>query len=354
MSRFLSERYRSLEPYTPGEQPKCDGLIKLNTNENPFPPSPGVTDAINSAELGKLNLYPDPEAKDLIEAASRYYGVPENMIMAGNGSDELLAFSFMAFQKNGRIAFPDISYGFYEVYAGIFGATALKIPLDDSLKVNIDDYCGAEAMIVLANPNAQTGTAVGLDEIEKVLKTNENSVVLVDEAYVNFGAESSLQLTQKYDNLLVIQTFSKARNLAGGRVGLAFADSEIIKDLNKIKYSFNPYNLNRLSILAAVASINDDEYFKSCVGQITDTRKIFVGGMEELGFFALPSLANFVLVRHDKISGAEFYRELRERNILVRHFNDRRIADYVRITIGGREDMAALTEAAREILARRD
>jgi len=353
MSRFLSEKYSALEPYTPGEQPKAAGLIKLNTNENPFPPSPKVMEAIGSAEVNKLNLYPDPEAGELIKAASRYYGIPENMIMAGNGSDEILAFSFMAFQKNGRIVFPDISYGFYEVYAEVYGAKASKIPLDDNLAIKIEDYYNAEAMVVLANPNAQTGTAIDLEDIEKALKTNENSLVLVDEAYVNFGAESGLQLIGKYDNLLVIQTFSKARNLAGGRIGLAFADAEIIKDLNKIKYSFNPYNVNRLSIIAAVASLNDNEYFEGCVGEIQDTRKIFTGHMERLGFHVLPSLANFVLARHDKISGEEFYRALREKNILVRHFNDRRIVDYVRITIGRREDMAALVKAAEEILARR-
>ena len=351
MSRFLNEKYRALKPYKPGEQPQGQKLIKLNTNESPFPPSPKVIEAVRSVEVGKLNLYPDPEAKGLIKALSEYYNIPEGMIMAGNGSDELLAFSFMAFQNDGGVAFPDISYGFYEVYAEIFGAEAAKIPLDRDLKINIEDYFDAGRMVVIANPNAQTGTAVSRSDIEKVLKTNKNNVVLVDEAYVNFGAESSLQLAEEYDNLLVIQTFSKARNLAGARVGTAFANEEIIKDLNKIKYSFNPYNLNRLSILAAIAAVNDDEYFTACMEEIKKTRREFVEDMEKLGFKVIPSLANFVLVRHDKIGGEELYKALRDRNILVRHFGNERIKDFVRITIGNKEEMGALAAAAKEMLA---
>ena len=352
MSRFLHDKYGSLRPYTPGEQPAGAGLIKLNTNENPFPPSPKVIEVIRSAEADKLHLYPDPEAKTLIKAVSSYYDIPENRIMAGNGSDELLAFSFMAFAKNDKVIFPDISYGFYEVYAQVFGVKAKKAPLTEDLDVKIEDYFDADSLVVLANPNAQTGTVAGPDKIEEVLKSNEENLVLIDEAYVDFGAESCLPLIKKYDNLLVIQTFSKARNLAGGRVGMAFANEKIIEDLNKIKYSFNPYNLNRLSILAATAAIEDNEYFEACIREIKKIRKEFVLEMEKLRFYIVPSMANFVLARHELISGEAFYKALRERNILVRHFQDERIKDYVRITIGNREEMEALVFAAKKILSK--
>jgi len=352
MSRFLDKKHEALKPYTPGEQPQNVNLIKLNTNENPFPPGPKVIGALSDAESSKLNLYPDPEVGVLIKAASEYYGVPEGMIVAGNGSDELLAFSFMAFSGGGSVYFPDISYGFYRVYAEVFGASARLIALDDNLMINIEDYYNADGMIVIANPNAQTGTAVTRREIERVLKNNENNLVLIDEAYVDFGAESSLRLIDEYDNLLVIQTLSKARNLAGARVGMAFGSEEIIRDINRIKYSFNPYNLNRLSILAGAAAIRDREYFDGCIGKIKDTRKKFVEDMEGLGFSIVPSLANFVLAHHDKISGEEYYRALRSRNILVRHFSDERIKDYVRVTIGREDEMEALISATKELLGK--
>jgi len=351
MSRFLNARYDKLEPYVPGEQIQKDKLIKLNTNESPFPPSPKVTEAINSFETKRLNRYPDPEAKELIKAVAGFLNISEKNIMAGNGSDELLAFSFMLFQnENKKIYFPDISYGFYKVYAEIYGAYASYIALDDDLMVNPGDYCDLDGMIVIANPNAQTGGAIPRTDVEKILKANRNNLILIDEAYVNFGAESSLKLIEKYDNLLVIQTFSKDRNLAGARIGLAFANEEIIADLKKAKYSFNPYNLNRLSILAGAASVGDNEYYESCLEKIIATREKFIKDIEALGFFVIPSLANFVLARSDKISGGDYYRELKEKNILVRHFGDERICDYVRITIGNDEEMEALIAATAEIL----
>ena len=351
MSRFLNGGYGSLKPYVPGEQPQTSGLVKLNTNESPFPPSPKVIEAISAAEAEKLNRYPDPEETALIRAASGACGLPCDMIMAGNGSDELLAFSFMIFQGGGgKVYFPDISYGFYKVFAETFGASPRMIATGDDLMINAEDYSGLDGMIVLANPNAPTGAAISRADVEKILKTNGDNLVLIDEAYVNFGAESSLQLTLEYDNLLVIQTFSKDRNLAGARIGLAFGDKEIIGDLKKIKYSFNPYNLNRLSILAGVAAINDKEYYEICLGKIKKTRKEFVKNMEGMGFSVIPSFANFVFARHDKISGADYYRELRRKNILVRHFDDARIDDYVRITIGKDEEMEALIAATKQIL----
>jgi histidinol-phosphate aminotransferase len=351
MSRFLNSKYEKLTPYTPGEQLQREGLIKLNTNESPFPPSPRVMEVINSAETGKLNLYPDPEAGLLTKAASKVYNIDENMIIAGNGSDELLAFSFMIFQnRNKKIYFPDISYGFYKVYAEVYGAKIRYIALGKKLKLNPDDYCNLDGMIVIANPNAQTGAAITRADIEKILSTNKNNLVLIDEAYVNFGAESSLQLIDKYDNLLVIQTFSKDRNLAGARVGLAFANEEIIADLKKIKYSFNPYNLNRLSILAGAAALEDEEYYVSCREKIKKTRERFAKEMAYFGFDIIPSLANFVLAEHYKVPGADYHMALKQRNILVRHFDEARIRDHVRITIGSEEEMAVVIEATENIL----
>jgi len=353
MSRFLSDKYQMLKAYTPGEQPREAGLIKLNTNESPFPPSPKVIEAIDSSASAGLNRYSDPDAAWLVKAISRYYNISENRIIVGNGSDELLAFSFMIFQnQNRKIYFPDITYGFYKVYAEVFGADARRLRLNDHLTIDIEGYFNLDGTIVLANPNPPAGTAVSCANVENILKTNKNNLVIIDEAYVNFGAESGLQLIEKYDNLLVIQTFSKDRNLAGARIGMAFGHEEIIKDLHKIRYSFNPYNLNRLSILAGAASVSDKGYYEMCTEKIKAVREKFVSDMENLGFFIIPSLANFVLVRHDKISGYDYYIALKEKNILVRYINEKRIGDYVRITIGSEEDMEALTEATKEIFDR--
>lgn len=351
MSRFLNSKYNTLKPYAPGEQPQNPGLIKLNTNESPFPPSPKVIEAITALEMNKLRLYPDPESSMLVKAISKYYDIPKNRITVGNGSDELLAFSFMLFQnENRKIYFPDITYGFYKVYAEVFGANAEVKPLDDNLMIDPKDYCNVDGTIVIANPNSPTGAVLSLDDIEKILKANKNNLVIIDEAYVNFGADTSVPLIDKYDNLLVIQTFSKDRNLAGARIGMAFGHEEVIKDLNKMKYSFNPYNVNRFSMLAGTASIEDKAYFDACTETIQQTRQEFVKDMEALGFFIVPSLANFVLVKHHQISGADYYQVLKDKNILARHFENERIKDYVRITIGQKEDMDALVSATKIIL----
>ena len=351
MSKFLSKQYEALTPYTPGEQPKIQGLIKLNTNESPFPPSPEIAKALNADEINKLNLYPDPEATVLVKAISKHYNIAESRIAVGNGSDELLAFSFMAFQNESRnICFPDISYGFYKVYAQIYGANAKLVKLNDNLEVDPIDYVKMPGTIVIANPNPPAGTALSCVEIEKILITNKDNLVIIDEAYVSFGAQTSVPLIEEYDNLLVIQTFSKDRNLAGARIGVAFGQEDIISDLNKMKFSFNPYNLNRLSILAGAASIEDNKYFESCVEKIKKTRQEFVENMTALGFYIIPSFANFVLAKHDKISGAEYYKKLRDRNILVRHFENERIKDYVRITIGTKEQMDELINATKQIV----
>ena len=342
MSRFLKVGLREMKPYAPGEQPKDSRIIKLNTNESPYPPSPKVIEAINREEAEKLNLYSDPEAKELVEAAAEYYCVEKDQIMAGNGSDELLAFSFMAYGT--KVYFPNISYGFYKVYGQIFGEKITMIPLDKDLKINASDYYNLDGTVVIANPNAPTGIALTKDEIEQIIIRNNNNLVIIDEAYVDFGAESVVCLVGQYDNLLVIQTLSKSRSLAGARIGMAIGNKDIIGDLKNIKYSFNPYNLNRLSIAAGAAAFKDKDYFENCCGKIMDTRERFVKDLESSGFEVLPSKANFVFAKPPGISGEEYFQKLRKNNILVRHFNELLIKDYVRITIGTDEEMKAIRE----------
>jgi len=355
MSRFLNSRYETLEPYTPGEQPKVAGkLIKLNTNENPYKPAPEVIEAINDEELNRLKLYSEPAASVLTDAIAEYYGIDGNQVIAGNGSDEILAFIFMAFQgESGRIYYPEISYSFYPVYCDIFGAEGVKVPLADDFSVNISDYFGVDGTIVITNPNAPTGMALSLEQIEEILKKNSNNLVVIDEAYVDFGAQSAVSLIDDYDNLLIVQTLSKSRSLAGARVGFAMGNSETIADMNRIKFSFNPYNLNRLSIIAGAAAMKNRAYFTETRKKIMETRESFVDRMKGMGFEVLPSKANFVFARHDEISGEEYFTKLRKYNIIVRHFSNEKISDYVRITIGTPQEMAALTDATAEILGQR-
>lgn len=355
MSRFLNSRYSALEPYTPGEQPKVTGrLIKLNTNESPYPPAPGVLEVINNQELQKLRLYSDPAASELTAAIADFYGLKQEQVMVGNGSDEVLAFIFMAMRgSNDVIYYPEISYSFYPVYCDIFHAHGVKVPLREDFSIGASDYFNLDGTIIITNPNAPTGRALTLDEIESILINNEENLVVIDEAYVDFGADSAAGLIDRYDNLMVVQTFSKSRSLAGARIGFAMASSEIIADMNKLKFSFNPYNLNRLSILAGTEAMKDREYFEDTRSRIMETREKFVDEMREMGFTVLPSKANFVFAASDRISGEEYFRELRKYNIIVRHFSDSRICNYVRITIGTPEEMKSLTDATRQILSKR-
>ncbi|MDO4545199.1 MAG: histidinol-phosphate transaminase [Bacillota bacterium] len=354
MSRFLNGRYGGLEPYTPGEQPKVPGrLIKLNTNENPYPPAPGVSKVLqwDPETAEQLKLYSDPEAAELVGAIAEYYGLETHQVMVGNGSDEILAFAFMAFQpENGRIYFPEISYSFYPVYCDIFGAKGMKVPLRDDFTVCPSDYYGAEGTIVITNPNAPTGMALSLGEIESILDANRNQLVIIDEAYVDFGGESAVSLLDGHDNLLVVQTFSKSRSLAGARIGFAMGHEDVIADLNKIKFSFNPYNLNRLSILAGREAIKDREYFRETCRKIIETRESLAAELRELGFEVLPSKANFVFARSGHMGGEEYFEALRQRNIIVRYFKKPKIDDFVRITIGTDEEMKMLIRATKEIL----
>lgn len=352
MSRFLNDAYKSLTPYTPGEQPKTDGrLVKLNTNENPYPPSPGVLNVINCDELKHLKLYSDPEAGALTEAMADYCGLEKDQVLAGNGSDEILAFIFMVFKgKSGKVYYPEISYSFYPVYCDVFGAEGIKVPVREDFSIRPEDYFNADGTIVITNPNAPTGRALSLQEIERILVHNQENLVVIDEAYVDFGAESAVSLIDSYENLLVVQTLSKSRSLAGARVGFALGNRELIADLNRIKFSFNPYNLNRLSILAGVEAIRDKAYFEEICSKIIETRETFVEEMRQMGFHVLPSKANFVFASSDRISGEAYFTSLRKFNIIVRHFKDEKISDYVRITIGTPEEMNLLLEATKEIL----
>lgn len=351
MSRFLSKSYQNLVPYTPGEQPQTQRLIKLNTNENPYPPSPNIQKRLNEVEISKLMLYPDPEAMELVEAIADFYQVEKSQVFVGNGSDEILAFLFMAFQNESRkIYYPSISYGFYPVYSDVFQANACPVPLTSDLSIDPEDYKNADGTIIIANPNAPTGKALELSEIERIVKANRDNLVVIDEAYVDFGAKSCVPFTAKYDNLLVVQTLSKSRSLAGSRVGFAIGSREVIADLNTIKFSFNPYNLNRLSILAAAEAIRDREYFDMTRKKVMDTRERFTAEMEKLGFTILPSRANFVFAKSSILTGKDYFNRLRHENIIVRHFNKPLIEDYVRITIGRDEDMDELIRITEKLL----
>ena len=354
MSRFLNKKYNKLEAYTPGEQPRDMKYIKLNTNESPYPPSKGVLEAVNSSEAANLRLYSDPECKLLKQAIAELYDVePENVYLS-NGSDDILNFSFMAFAGNGvSAAFPEISYGFYKVYAELYGLEYKKIPLMEDFSVNPEDYCGLNSLIVIANPNAPTGKTISKEDIIKILETNPDNVVLIDEAYVDFGGESVYPLIKEYKNLLVVQTFSKSRSMAGARLGFAFGDKELIEDLNKIKYSTNPYNLNRITLVAGEAAIKENDYYINNCKKIIETREYTTDELIKIGFEVIDSKANFIFAKNNDIGGEELYKALKSEGILVRHFSDKKICDYVRITIGAREDMETFVATVKKILEER-
>lgn len=351
MSNFLNDRFRSLDVYTPGEQPQDMVYTKLNTNESPYPAAPQVVASIGKTDLENLRLYSDPECKPLIAKIAETYGVcPENVFVA-NGSDDILNFSFMAFSgEPGKVAFPDITYGFYQVFADLYQIKPVIIPLLEDFSIDHTQYCNLDCMIVLANPNAQIGRALQITQLEEIIASNPNHVVLIDEAYVDFGAESCVPFINKYRNLLVVQTFSKSRSMAGARLGFAIGSKELIEDLNRIKYSTNPYNVNRLTMTAGVAALEADAYYKANCIRIQEARAYATTALEELGFTVLPSQANFVLAGHDKMDGQTIYAELKKRGILVRHFSAERICNYNRITIGTMEQMQLLVSTLKEIL----
>ena len=352
MSKFLSSRFSSLVPYTPGEQPTDMKYVKLNTNESPFPPSPKVIEAINCDELKKLNLYPDPTGKALIKKLAEAYSVEEENVFISNGSDDILNFSFMAFcDKDKGACFPEISYGFYEVYAELYGVNYKKVPLKDDFSVDPADYFSAGSTVVIANPNAPTGLTLTPDEVEEILKSNPDDLVIIDEAYVDFGAESCVPLTKRYNNLIVVMTYSKSRSLAGGRLGFAIAHKDLIQDLNTIKYSTNPYNINRLTMLAGVASLEDAKYYQNCNKNTAEVREYTKAELKKRGFSMTDSKANFIFARSDKIGGEEYYLALKSKGVLVRHFKNEKIKEFVRITIGTKEQMDILLSKTDEILS---
>ncbi|MBR6619189.1 MAG: histidinol-phosphate transaminase [Clostridia bacterium] len=351
MSRFLSDRLSALTPYTPGEQPQDFNYVKLNTNESPFEPSPEVIKAITTAEVERLRLYSDPECKKTVKAIADYYGVESKNVVLGNGSDEILAFIFEAFcDKKIGVAYPDISYGFYEVFASRYGIESHVIPLKEDYSLCADDYCNLNKTVVIANPNAPTGMAIPLSDIEKIASSNPNNVVVIDEAYVDFGGESAVELTKKYDNLIVVQTFSKSRQLAGARLGFAIANEALIADLNTVRFASNPYNINRLTLLAGEAAINDKAYFESTRNKIIENREYTVEELKKRGFTVLDSKTNFVFASHSEKSGAELYNGLKANGVLVRFFNKPRLDRYLRITIGTKEQMNTLLDALDKIL----
>ena len=352
-SRFFSDRFASLVPYTPGEQPQERKYIKLNTNESPFPPSPGVAEAVEQ-ECGRLQLYSDPESRKLTEALAERYGLQPQQLLVGNGSDELLYFAFMAFcDETHPAVFPDITYGLYPVLSELNHVPYIEIPLREDLTVDPEAYAKRDGTVFLANPNAPTGLALSVPTIESMLLARPDRILVVDEAYVDFGAESALPLIDRYDNLLVIQTFSKSRSMAGARLGFAAGNRELILDLNTLKYSINPYNVNRMTAAAGIAALKEDAYYRANALRIAENRAWTTQQLRALGVFVTDSRSNFLFARSDRISGGEWYLRLKERGILVRHFDKPSIEDYVRITIGTMEEMEIFISETAKLLEER-
>lgn len=343
MSRYWSDVVHNLEPYVPGEQPKLANLVKLNTNENPYGPSPKVLEAIRLGVSDRLRMYPDPDAHALKQAIADYYGLDTAQVFVGNGSDEVLAHVFHAlFQHDRPLLFPDISYSFYPVYCQLYRIDYQTVPLTPDFRINVDDYRIENGGIIFPNPNAPTGCLLGLDEIARLLESNRDSVVVVDEAYIDFGGESAIALVDRYPNLLVTQTLSKSRSLAGMRIGFAIAHPELIEALVRVKDSFNSYPLDSLAIAAGTAAMRDRSYFRETCDRVMRDREKVVAALQEMDFDVLPSAANFVFARHREVDAAELAAGLRKEGIIVRHFNRRRIEQFLRITIGTPEENQAL------------
>lgn len=350
MNRYWSKRIQDIVPYTPGEQPKDQRFIKLNTNECPYPPSPKAVEAIREAAGDSLRLYPDPECVDLRAAIAQREGLEISQVFCGNGSDEILAFAFQAFFDSEReVVFPRITYSFYPVYTSFFGLRRREVPMEPDFSSPIDLLCGNNGGVVLANPNAPTGLAVGLDTVEKLLAANPDVVVIVDEAYVDFGADSAARLIGRYPNLLVVQTTSKSRALAGLRVGWAMGDAGLIDGLRCVRDSINSYTVDRLAQAGAAAAIRDEGYFQSIRRRVIDTREWTERTLREKGFTVLPSQANFLFVSHPGRTGKELLDGLRRRGVLVRWWPIPEIEDWLRISIGTQEEMAALSAALEEL-----
>ena len=351
MSRFMIPRLEALEAYVPGEQPRDRKYIKLNTNESPYPPSPSVLEAVSRGELEELRLYSDPECAALKAALAREYGVTPENVFVSNGSDETLSFFFAAYCGNEVAAYcPEISYGFYPVYAQFYGAPYRAVPMEDDLSIDYRRFLGVDGNVVLANPNAPTGIALPVSQLREIAESIPDRMLCVDEAYVDFGAESALPLIKELPNLLVVRTYSKSRSMAGARLGFAFGAPEVIADLEKLKYSFNPYNVNRITKICGEAALKDGAYYRDCCAKIIREREYLSGELKALGGETTPSQANFVFVRFPGFDGAALCAELKARGVLVRRFNTPRIKDYLRITIGSREECEILVARLKEII----
>ncbi len=349
MSRYLNARHQGMDAYTPGEQPAQQNLIKLNTNESPFPPSPKAVAAVTEEALNRLRLYSPIGVTALDRAIAAAYAVSPDQVITGNGSDELLSFAFIAWGDRGA-RYADITYGFYKVWAALYGVRSCVVPVRDDFSINPKDYMKSDAMVLLANPNAPTGLTLALDEIEEIVRMNPDHPVVIDEAYVDFGGESASALIDRYENLLVVGTFSKSRSLAGARLGYALGNRALIEDLNKIKYSINPYNVNALTQLMGEAAVNDIAYFRDCTRKVIEAREYTARALRELGFRVLDSKANFLFASPPDGDGRGYQQALRANNILVRHFAAKRTAPFVRISIGRMDEMLRLIEVTREVI----
>ncbi|CAA0221342.1 histidinol-phosphate transaminase [Acinetobacter baumannii] len=350
--RFWSPEVRELEPYVPGEQPKIQNLLKLNTNENPYPPSPKVVEAVQAVlheQADVLRLYPDPDATALKQAIAKQQNIDVSQVFVGNGSDEVLAHIFKAFfLQDEPILYPDITYSFYPVYSQFFGTKTKEIPLNENFEIDVRDYTQPNGGVIITNPNAPTSIALSLAEIEQVLQANPDRVVVIDEAYVDFGAESAVSLINRYENLVVCQTTSKSRSLAGLRVGFAIAQSHLIAALEAVKNSFNSYPIDRFAIAAAVASFEDQAYFEEQCQKVISSREKLVRDLTELGFNVLPSKANFIFATHSQHDAGQLAQKLREQGIIVRYFNKPRINQFLRITVGTDEQNARLVQTLKQ------
>lgn len=352
LMRAWEKNIRRVEPYVPGEQPKMADVIKLNTNENPYPPAPGAARAAKCFDVDALRLYPDPEATVLVEAIAAHYGMEKEQVFVGVGSDDVLAMCFMTFFNSEKpILFPNISYSFYSVWADLFRIPYEKVPLDEAFQIIPERFCKENGGVIFPNPNAPTSIYLGLEQVEEIIRHNRESIVIIDEAYIDFGGESALRFVNQYDNVIVVQTFSKSRSMAGLRIGYAFGSAKLIKALKDVKFSFNSYTMNAASLAYGVEAVRDQPYFEQCVSSIIQTREYAKQRLSRLGFVFPDSKANFIFASHRSVSAGEIFEALKARRIFVRYFNQPFIDNYLRITVGTDEQMEQLFSALEEILA---
>lgn len=344
---------RCVVPYVPGEQPKDTNVVKLNTNENPYPPSPNVRKALDDFDCGRMRLYPDPEASVLVDAIAENYGVKPEQVFVGVGSDDVISMAFLTFFNSDKpVLFPDVTYSFYDVWAEVYRIPYKQMPLDENFRINAKDYMTENGGIIFPNPNAPTGVLESVDMIEEIVKANPDSVVMIDEAYIDFGGKSCLPLIEKYDNLLVIQTFSKSRSMAGMRIGYAMGNEKLIKYMNDVKFSINSYTMNHITQICGAEAVKDKAYFEEHVNKIIDSREYTKKKLTELGFTFPDSMSNFIFAKHESADANEIFAKLKEKKIFVRHWNKPRISDYLRISIGTPEEMEKLISALGEILGK--